>query len=303
MGMTMTYYLNRQPVLDAPWGGGNGAVKALQHLPTSDNPDVILIMGLDDHEVAPIVTYMADNPQCRLILRVNDCDAHKGTFGVDDRWLTLSKIAHGTIFVSNWMWDHIRMRGWACQNNTVIYNGVDYDAFKPATNKTPCSKLRIASSHWSDNAMKGQDYYEWLDDFVGKHPDKFEYTFIGRTKAQFKNSRHVQPLFGRALGEELAKHDICVNASRWDPGPNSVTESIACGLPTLVHKDGGGGVEFAGSSTPHTFASFDELEEELMDWFDEGVAVMDEHMNPSEGLWCSRNWSHFADDVQAFCEK
>jgi glycosyltransferase involved in cell wall biosynthesis len=50
------------------------------------------------------------------------------------------------------------------------------------------------------------------------------------------------------LGVELGKHDVYVSASRFDPGPNHVLESLACGLPTFVHADGGGCVEFAGSA-------------------------------------------------------
>jgi hypothetical protein len=64
------------------------------------------------------------------------------------------------------------------------------------------------------------------------------------------------------LGEELGKYDICVNATRFDPGPNSVIEPICCGLPTYVHVDGGGAVEFAGND--HTFSSTDELQRILL---------------------------------------
>jgi hypothetical protein len=106
--------------------------------------------------------------------------------------------------------------------------------------------------------MKGQDYAEWLDSFVGKHSDEFTFTFVGRTQANFKHATLVRPLYGKQLGEEIGKYDVCINASRFDPGPNSVIEPISCGLPTYVHIDGGGGVEFAGSD--HTFSSPEDLE-------------------------------------------
>lgn len=117
-------------------------------------------------------------------------------------------------------------------------------------------------SHWSDNALKGQDFAEWIDAFVAKRSEEFTFTYIGRTRASLKNSTVIGPLCATDLGAELAKYDVCINASRFDPGPNSVIEPIACGLPTYVHVDGGGGVEFAGKD--HTFSSFDELETLLL---------------------------------------
>lgn len=109
--------------------------------------------------------------------------------------------------------------------------------------------------------MKGQDYVDWLDDFVGKNTD-FTYTFIGRTQSKLKNSKHIPPLNENLLAQELGKYDVCINASRFDPGPNSVIESISCKVPTYVHSNGGGAVEFAGKD--HVFSTYDELEQILL---------------------------------------
>jgi glycosyltransferase involved in cell wall biosynthesis len=199
-------------------------------------------------------------PDSKIVIRVNECDARKGTKGVDDAWINASRFVDGAIFVSDWLRDYFLERGWHCKNNVVIYNGVNKEIFKPSE-KLNDGKIHIVSAHWSDNPLKGQDVTEWLDDFVGKHPE-YAFTFVGRTKAKLTNGSVVGPLSGKKLGEELAKHHVCVNGSRFDPGPNSVIEPIACGLPTYVHKDGGGGVEFAGKS--HVFNDVFSLEKLLL---------------------------------------
>ena len=76
-----------------------------------------------------------------------------------------------------------------------------------------------------------------------------------------KNSTIINPLHGLALGEELSKYDVYVSGTRFDPGPNHIIESIACQIPTIVYKDGGGAVEFAGQK--NVFSSKEELIEML----------------------------------------
>ena len=297
----MKLYINRNPV-NGPWGGGNGATKAIfDHMVTNnltcvgELPDTIIMLGLEREDnlgsLEELVSYKLKNPQTKLIIRVNDCDARKGTTGVDDRFLAASRHADGAIFVSEWMRDYFMNKGWACKNNTVIVNGVDQNIFKPFDGNTkPFENLRpkvvkIVTHHWSDNHMKGEDYYEMLDEFVGRNPYRFQYTFIGRTKAKLKNTQVVPPLWGKELGVALSQNDVCINASRFDPGPNSVIESIACGLPTYVHTEGGGGVEFAGHD--HTFGTWDELEN-----------ILTQKLLPN--AFQTKTWQTFSDEVYSF---
>lgn len=273
----MKIYVNRTPI-NGPWGGGNAWVKAFhRHVPElghelvppssmSVAPDVIMLAGLDNDNQGGIaaeqaIMYKVYQDRVKLVLRVNENDARKGTHHMDDYLLKLAPHIDGTVFVSKWLRDYFMERGWPCQNNTVIVNGVDKEVFRPQP-KLDNGKINLLMSHWSDNYMKGQDYAEWLDSFVGKHSDEFTFTFVGRTKANFKHTTLIGPFHGKRLGEEVGKYDVCINASRFDPGPNSVIEPISCNLPTYVHVDGGGGVEFAGSD--HTFSSFDDLERLLM---------------------------------------
>ena len=76
-----------------------------------------------------------------------------------------------------------------------------------------------------------------------------------------KNTRIIDPLFGDALGRELANHTVYVTGTRFDPAPNHCLESISCGLPTYSHANGGGAAEFAGED--HVFEDVDELQDIL----------------------------------------
>lgn len=270
----MKVYINRQ-VVQGPYGGGNGFVKAFRkfmpehpnvempHDPTMNvRPDVFLLAGLQGEgplcvsAEQAIMHKMYFAPDCKIVLRVNENDARKGTKNVDDMLLKVSEHVDGTVFVSKWIQKHFVDKGWACSNQAVIINGVDSDVFKPQP-KLNNGKMNIVAHHWSDNFLKGSDIYEKIDEFVGKNPNGYAFTYIGRHRCNFKHTKVIRPTWGTTLGEELGKHDVYVSASRFDPGPNHCIESIACGLPTYVHKDGGGCVEFAGQD--HAYDNWDEL--------------------------------------------
>lgn len=265
----MKLYINRSQI-NGPWGGGAHFINAFhQYVPQldhelcgngmSDVPDAIMIAGLDSCggiSAEQAIMYKVYQDRVKLFLRVNENDARKGTDYMDQFLLKIASHVDGTVFVSKWLYDYFIEKKWPCLNNVVIVNGVHHEIFKP-TQKLNNGKINIVMSHWSDNPMKGQDFAEWLDEFVKNHNNEYSFTFVGRTQAKLKNSTHIQPLFGKKLADELAKYDVCINASRFDPGPNSVIEPITCGVPTYVHIDGGGAVEFAGKD--HVFSSCEEL--------------------------------------------
>lgn len=283
-------YINRNPVV-GPFGGGNAFVinfyrYALQNglqvvelksryerfFKQEDIPDIYFCMSPHPDEKNLSLNEIYNFQQSHdntfnfkppIILRVNECDARKNTQGVDQLWHTISGVVDGTIWVSNWLKNYFwKSVGWQCQDhkllrNITIVNGIDKTIYRQ-NKKINNGKINIVTHHWSDNPMKGSDYIKWLDDYTGKYRDKYTYTFIGRTQINLVNSRHIAPLFGQQLGDELGKYDVYINASRFDPGPNSTIEAISCGLPTYVHSDGGGSVEFAGSD--HIFSNENELE-------------------------------------------
>lgn len=268
----MKIYVNRIP-LEQAWGGGNNFVRAmfqaLESHPefkllrpgeTSEEPDVILLAGLDSDgrgiSADQAVMYTRGS-NVKLIVRINENDARKGTDHMDAMFCRLARYVDGVVFVSEWLKGYYeRQKDWPEVASTVIHNGVDREIFKPGV-KLNNGKLNIVTHHWSDNYMKGFDYYEKLDALAGREPDRFTFTYIGRERGTFKHTHVVAPLFGSALGDKLGMYDAYVSASRFDPGPNHILEALACGIPTFVFKDGGGCIEFAGES--HVFHDMEDL--------------------------------------------
>lgn len=274
--MKPNIYINDPPRF-GPWGGGAQFVNSFYVHASDDDRiefiecqqgdvplDNILITSLDSDplrggvgfgQVHGYKTYI--KPDARLFLRVNENDARKGTSGVDEKLLIASQHLDGTIFVSKWLQDYFNDKGWKCKNQTVIYNGVDQKTFTPSKRDADRRPINLVTHHWSDNWMKGFDIYEKLDSYVESNPN-YTFTYIGRHRANFRNTKHVRPLWGKELGNALGENDVYISASRFDPGPNHILESLACGLPTYVHAEGGGSIEFAGAD--HVFKNWEELQ-------------------------------------------
>ena len=123
-------------------------------------------------------------------------------------------------------------------------------------NKINNGKINIVTHHWSNNRMKGFDIYEKLDKFVGENKD-YTFTYIGRHLNTFKNTKIIEPLFGKELGDALGVYDVYISGSKFDPGPNHILESLACNIPTFVCEDGGGSCEFAGKE--YTYKDFEDF--------------------------------------------
>lgn len=290
----MKVLVNRQ-VVNAPWGGGNNFVRALrQGLPAhghevveslAHEPDVIVLAGVDADSMGvdawTALEHRRKRPSCRIVMRLNDCDARKGTSLVDATLWSAAKNCDGLVFVSRWLQEHLLERWLEIEFGSqfamqftrgsdkvehfiasaqVIHNGVDKGLFRPAEGAAERRWLEVVTHHWSDNPMKGRDVYE----AVARSPGPSRFTYIGRHQCDFTSrTRVVPPLFGEELARELAGHDVYVTGTRWDPGPNHVLEALACGLPVLAHKDGGGAVEFAG--VDHTFSDLSDLHRALWD--------------------------------------
>lgn len=266
----MKILINRKPKLDQPWGGGNLFVTAFckyaedrGHTIThkiEDDIDVAFMqdprydeLGISANE---IVAFKLRKPSLKVIHRVNECDARKGTNDIDHLLRECSKFTDKTIFVSNWIKDYHVRAGWSCNTCTVVYNGVNRGHFFRRMDRQEDQRTKIVAHHWSNNPMKGFDVYDAIDEFVGKN-DNFTFTYIGRDRGTFKNAIVIPPKFGKDLGHALANNDVYISGTRFDPGPNHILEALACELPTYVYTDGGGAVEFAGES--HTFQSVEEL--------------------------------------------
>ena len=271
----MKIYINRRPY-DGPWGGGNNFVKAMyEYLPQMGFdiildpfkviPDIIFLQSPRPDDICKFsindaIKLKSINPKTKIIIRVNECDARKGTADVDSLWIECSRYIDKTAFVSEWMKNYFLKKGWHCKENFVLYNGVDLDHFKKRE-KINNGKINIVTHHWSNNRMKGFDIYEFIDEFV-KINSNYTFTYIGRDLGTFKNSKIIDPLFGEALGIELSKYDIYISGSLFDPGPNHIIESVSCEMPTYAIENGGGAVEFVGKD--NVYKDKNELEKILL---------------------------------------
>ncbi len=267
----MKVLINRKPV-EGPWGGGNNFVKAFyKYLPEHGHevfntfvPDLDVIFVMDPRydelgiSINEAIMYKNQFPNVKIVQRINECDARKNTNDIDKMLLECSKHIDKTIFVSYWMMNYFIEKKWQCKENYVLVNGVD-EFYKPRE-KIKNNKVNIVTHHWSDNYMKGFDYYEMIDNLC-KDREDITFTYIGRERGTFKNTKVVPPLFGEALAKELGRYDLYITASRYDPGPNHVLEAIASEIPVFAYAEGGGACEFAGSE--FIFNSFEDLVEKI----------------------------------------
>jgi len=269
--------VNRRPI-DGPWGGGNLFVRAFcdratvrghviqHHLRTL--PDAIVMvdprydeLGISINEISAL---KRSHPHVRVLHRVNECDARKGTSGMDALLRASSQFTDVTVFVSYWVRRYHLDRGWMGKRLEVVYNGVDLTHFRNALPEEKLSNgISVVTHHWSNNEMKGFDFYEVIDKFAAE-TEGVMFTYVGRHRNTFgPHTRIVPPLFGSSLGDELRRHHVYISGSWYDPGPNHVIEAIMSGLPTWVRLEGGGAVEFAGRT--HTVSSVEDLLNVLSD--------------------------------------
>jgi len=181
----------------------------------------------------------------RTIHRVDGpISAYRGQdFHVDEEIFEINReLADVTVFQSEFSRAKHRDIGLDFTGETaVIMNAVDPSIFYPDLDVRPLEaqdrKVRIVASSWSDNRRKGADVFEWLDENLDF--SRYEMTFVGNVKCEFRNIRRCPAVPSAALAAELRAHDIYVAASLNDPCSNALTEALACGLPAVYRKSGG----------------------------------------------------------------
>jgi glycosyltransferase involved in cell wall biosynthesis len=80
-------------------------------------------------------------------------------------------------------------------------------------------------------------FLSWLDEHLDH--DKYELTFVGRTKAVFKRAKIIDPVPSEKLAQILKQHDIYIAPSQDDPCSNALIEALTCGLPAVFLRSGG----------------------------------------------------------------
>lgn len=254
----MKVALGTQPY-DGPWGGGNQFIVALDkalreqghhviHELDHANIDVILLTEPRIRSpnvcfgAGAILRHLARSPSAVVVHRINECDERKGTHHMNAMLRRANYAADHTVFIATWLRD---LDVWRRETpSDVILNGADERIFAPgdAERWDGNTALKLVTHHWGGNRMKGFDVYERMDRMLGDQVwhGRIDFTYIGNLPdgVRFANARHVEPLQGRALAEELASHHVYVTASINEPAGMHHIEGAMCGLPLLYRRSG-----------------------------------------------------------------
>lgn len=252
---------------DEPWGGGNQF--ALSFVRYFGERGYQVVNNLDpDTDVAVMIDPRAGDGRLfshlelakakkrskgrlRVIHRVNECDARKGTNTMDPLLSKANECADHTVFISEWLQNYFLAK-WGnkhWKDTSVICNGADEHVFNPEGHISwdGVEPLRIVTHHWSDNRMKGADIYDLLDQYLNDPTfrKQFAFTYIGRPPigSKWSNVSVQEPSHGTGLASSIRQHHAYLTASRFEPCGMHHIEGALCGLPLLYHEDGGGIVE------------------------------------------------------------
>lgn len=186
------------------------------------------------------------------------------------------RLADRTLAISHATVEMYRRVGIELVDPRVVHNGCDPSIFHPH-GRVPFRrdrKIRLIASSWSDNPKKGGPVYRWLEQSLDR--DRYELTFVGRTKERFERARVLPPLPSEALAGELRRHDVYVTATEDDAYSNALVEALSCGLPALYLASGGSGeaVKDAGFAFERR-EQIPELLDRLVDEYEERQAAID----------------------------
>ncbi len=234
-----------------PFGGGNQFMRALRKGLLDEGVSVSenRISSWTDAYVLNAVWFDIErfrkhmkNRDLRILHRIDGLvilgrgrDRH-----LDDLCFDLnSEMASATVLQSEWVYRKIISMGYRPVNPTIIHNAADAAIFN-SSGRLPFDrkrKIRLISTSWSDNVLKGGPVYKWLEEHLDW--SRFEYTFVGKCSEPLARARHIPPVPSEQLADLLRQHDIYITAARNDACSNALIEALSCGLPALYVNDGG----------------------------------------------------------------
>ena len=153
------------------------------------------------------------------------------------------KLADITIFQSFYTKKSYESMGYFFENPKVVLNGFDSRFFYEKKQKIKTNKTKLIVTSWSDNEKKGKLFLEYIDNTIDLK--KYQVTFVGRTKANIRNIKIIQPVDSVVLGEYLRDADIYLALSENDPCSNALCDALGCNLP-VVYLNSGGHPELVG---------------------------------------------------------
>ncbi len=235
-----------------PYGGGNQFLLALKKSFEDQGCTVsVNYIGVNtkaclfnsfNFDFNKLFVYKKLFSKCRFIHRVDGpIDVYRNNdLGVDRKVCDYNnKIADFTIFQSEYSRKKLLEVGLAFKEGEVIVNAVNPEIFnKLGKSKFKSTgKIRIVASSWSDNPKKGAETYKWLEENLDFN--KYDFSFVGRSKIQFKKAKMIEALPSEELAKVLKNSDIYLTASENDPCSNALIEALSCGLPAVFLKSGG----------------------------------------------------------------
>ena len=177
----------------------------------------------------PLIGHRLDGPT--QMYRSGDNQIDNQIFKLNDQYASVS------IIQSKYALNALNNYEYYPKNPKIITNAVDNEIFYPKTTHSFNPKIRLISSSWSSNPMKGGPAYHWLDKNLNF--DKFEYFFIGRVEGKFNNIKIIPPQNSFRLANHLRNSDIYITATENDSCSNALIEAMACGLPAIYKNSGG----------------------------------------------------------------
>ena len=209
------------------------------------------------YSVDDIIQYKKQNPKVKILHRINECETKREkSIGIDQLLLKTMKIVDRIVFITQWLQDYfVGKYNISTKNCSVVVNGCNPDFFFPATESAKkiieeSTKVRLITHHWSSNYLKGFEIYNKIDEYLGKHPDEFELTFVGNYNENYtpKNITVLPPECDMKLGNILREHDIYLTASQNEPCGMHQLEGMSCGMPILYREESGGIKETCGNA-------------------------------------------------------
>lgn len=236
------------PIQKGPWGGGNQFLSDLKdewqrqgvYADTPDSADIVLFNA--HHDPMRILELRRRFPQKTFIHRLAGIlETQRGEVGRETdrmaRFLS-NYVADGLIFQSEWA-----KRRWlalgldAKKPSVVIANAPDPRIFSFAPPKKPHSPIRLISTSWSSNPVKGFGVLKYLDTHLDFR--RFSFDFIGKSPIAFKNIRVFPPQEKAQLAKYMQDADIFFTASSDDACSNSLVEALHLGLVVVARNSGG----------------------------------------------------------------
>ncbi len=282
---------------DGPYGGGNSVIRSMaEALPkagheivwTLDDDDIDLIVLVDPRMRSPNIPFAAGailrylafrNPATLVVQQIHDCDERKNTKWMNLRQRIANYAADHTVCVGTWMLKLNVVRTEHRNAYSAVLNGGETAIFNreehvPWDGSEP---LKLITHHWGGHWMKGFDVYQHLDRLLDDPTwrERFTFTYIGNVPAgfAFKNVRHLPPMAGKDLADELRGHHAYITASINEPAGLHHIEGALCGLP-ILYRDSGALPEYC-EGYGIVFEGQDDIEEAIMhmrqeyrNWYD-----------------------------------